>query len=721
LPTKEKVRTFQFLKEIAAGGFGSVYLTKISHPDGFSRLTAVKLMHRRWSDNEEISRRMRDEARLLGWLRHRNIVDVVDLTSLDGRTAIIMEYLEAVDLKQIIRACKESGERFPLQAVFQIMQAASSALDAAYNRPPYAGEKPLCVIHRDIKPSNIMVDDSGHVKVLDFGVARADFAERESQTRELQFGSVDYMPPERLLFEPESPGSDVYSLASTGFEMMCLEKFGKAKGSPLKHEAYVAERIERLRAHLSLSGELGDAIAQLLSDCLSYESSDRPDAAQVVSRCRWLAREMGGLNLAEWSEINVPAMLNEASLEEPTSMNPLTGRTYKEDTVSYLGPPASISAETLQPPEDTVSDFDPRWASLRDAAASEMDPSGEELATEDSEVTSTEDGLGPSLSASLTLGGSESDFDDMDEVATTMIARPKKVEEEVEEEEVDEEEVDEEEVDEEEVDEEEFDEEESATRILSVDEIDAVSSASAEIRTAPANELEEEDGDGATMMLSDDTKNLLGGEALLGDRKPQPEEAPPGLAESPVSSGESIGSETILVHSGPTHRRSVTTGSVQISSTKRFLLSTMIFLGALGAGLGLGSALFYDELYGEGGVISTLFSSGESDSESDSKMALPGPIGGTEQAAADGEVSPEEPGATADEVVVRSLMEGTRKLIVRCGRDQFSGKTEVRFPVPDASECTVKAMTASSRMSVKIEVSSVGEIKCFSNGEKRCE
>ena len=50
------------------------------HPDGFSRIAAVKLLHRRWSENEEIARRMRDEARLLGWLRHRNIVDVVDLT-----------------------------------------------------------------------------------------------------------------------------------------------------------------------------------------------------------------------------------------------------------------------------------------------------------------------------------------------------------------------------------------------------------------------------------------------------------------------------------------------------------------------------------------------------------------------------------------------------------------------------------------------------------------
>jgi len=708
LAAKEKVRTFHFLKEIAAGGFGSVYLTKISHPDGFSRLTAVKLMHRRWSDNEEISRRMRDEARLLGWLRHRNIVDVVDLTSLDGRTAIIMEYLEAVDLKQIIRASKESGERFPLQAIFQIMQAASSALDAAFNRPPYAGEKPLCVIHRDIKPSNIMVDDSGHVKVLDFGVARADFAERESQTRELQFGSVDYMPPERLLFEPESPGSDVYSLASTGFEMMCLEKLGKAKGSPLKHEAFVAERIESLRTHLNLSGELGDAIVQLLSESLAYESSDRPSAAQVVSRCRWLAREVGGLSLAEWCETHVPAMLNEASLEESTSMNPLTGRTYKEDTVSYLGPPASTADETLQPPDETVAENDPRWESLRNAAAVELNPVEEELVVEKDEPTSTDDGLGPNLSGSITLGGSGDELDDMDDVATTMMARPKKV------------------------DEAETDyEEDCATRILSEPEIDAVSAASAEIRTSHEGELapepdlepdlETDEDDGSTMVLGDDNKNLLGGAVLLGDRKPQPEQAMPAKVEPPAESGASIGAETILVHSGPAHQRASTSGTVQVSSTKRFFLSALIFIVALAAGLGLGSMLFYDELYGEKGVLSTLFSSDEGPAGTSQDVEPLGPIGGTEDnGSAVGKPDEEQPVA-ADEIVVRALADGTRKLVVRCGKEQFTGKTEVRFSQPTESSCTVNAKTASSRLSAKITVSAPGEFNCFSGGEMRCE
>ncbi|MEC7241514.1 MAG: serine/threonine-protein kinase [Myxococcota bacterium] len=784
----EKSREFQFLKEIAAGGFGSVYLTKISHPDGFSRLTAVKLLHRRWSDNEEISRRMRDEARLLGWLRHRHIVDVVDLTSLDGRTAIIMEYLEAVDLKQVIRASMESGERVPQRACFQIMMAAASALDAAFNRPPYAGEKPLRVIHRDIKPSNIMVDDSGHVKVLDFGVARADFAERESHTRELQFGSIDYMPPERLMFEPESPGSDVYSLGATIYELLGNEKLGKAKGSPVKHEAFVAERIEGLRERAGLQGPVGDTIAELIRETLQYEPSERPGAAQVMSRCRLLGREIPGLGLSEWAESRVPILLNEASLEEPTSMNPLTGRTFFEDSVGYLGPPAKTQDLEMPVAEGTVSDDDPRWELLRAAAAAEVgvglgtkstadetralaedekpgnrwpedpaqpsevdvpepqvesEPGDEE--EKDETVTTTDEGLGFSLSARMTLGGktTEEDEEDYDEAATTMMPIPQRV--------------DEDELDatamfegppianeppEPQVDEPEFEElDDGATRILTLEEDAAVSQASAQLRkdeeaAVPAAAAEEnnagdlgEDLGGATMMLSDDTANLLGSEAVLGRSGPLEESLPDA---PPMMENSSLGAETILSHSGGGQSiGGAPTGTETVSTGKRVMVSLLIFLLALGAGLGLGSALFYEELYGENGALTKLLAGETSGTSVEaSEVVLPGPLGGPPADAEAPIQAPAELGTPADEsraadegmLTVVSLAEGTKSLVVRCeGRKQYKGDAEVSFVLGSHQACTITAVTSDQRLRVKATALQPGTLRCFSAGAQTCE
>ncbi len=209
MTSRETARRFHFIRQVATGGFGTVFLCKVMHADGFSRIVAVKLLNAQWSDNEEVTSRIRDEARLLGLLRHRHIVEVLDLTSIDGRTAVVMEYLEAVDLRFLSAALKEAGQMMPPRVALEAVSQVSSALDAAYNRPPMAGDKPLRVIHRDIKPSNIMLDAHGVAKVLDFGVAQSEIESREANTQELQFGSVEYMAPERLFFEPETPASDV--------------------------------------------------------------------------------------------------------------------------------------------------------------------------------------------------------------------------------------------------------------------------------------------------------------------------------------------------------------------------------------------------------------------------------------------------------------------------------------------------------------------------------
>ena len=309
MATRESSRRFHFIKEIASGGFGSVYLAKVMHADGFSRLAAIKLLHQRWSENAEIAQRMRDEARLLGWLRHRNIVDVIDLTTIGGRVAVIMEYLEAIDFKQAITQTIDTNEQMPPRVALEAIAFVASALDAAYNRPPYQGEKPLRVIHRDIKPSNIMVDESGTVKVLDFGVARADFDHRESHTQELQFGSVDYMPPERLFFEPETPFSDVYSLGATLFELLALEKLGKAKGRPEKHAQFLTDRLVFLRTRCDLPGLSGDAVVTLIEQMCSYGHEGRPSAADTVQRCRAFARGFEGEGLGEWAERVLPPLL----------------------------------------------------------------------------------------------------------------------------------------------------------------------------------------------------------------------------------------------------------------------------------------------------------------------------------------------------------------------------------------------------------------------------
>ena len=371
----EAGRQFRFIRPIAAGGFGTVYLAKEEHSDGFSRVVAVKLLNAQWTDCEEIGGRIRDEARLLGLLRHRNIVDVYDLTSLDGRSAVVMEYLEAVDLRYLIKHLTRRGERIPVRVALEITAQVAHALDAAYNRPPMKGDKPLRVIHRDIKPSNIMLDAHGLPKVLDFGVAQSDIVSREANTQDLQFGSVDYMAPERLFFEPETPASDVYSLAATLFELITGERLGKAQGRASKHDAHLATRMSFLRGASTASPEVAAALEALLLHTLHFEHDQRPDAATFCQDARQLARRVNDEDLAMWCERVMPEVVD-AAQSRAEDAEELSNAVLTEDSV-VRELHTSEMPSVRDVPEPVTARESARAAALRRGALAELERSSD--------------------------------------------------------------------------------------------------------------------------------------------------------------------------------------------------------------------------------------------------------------------------------------------------------------------------------------------------------
>jgi len=320
-------RRFRIIKEIAEGGFGKVYLAEQISSDGFSRIVAVKLLHAKWSSHDEVVMRTRDEARLLGLIRHQHIVKVEDLTAIDGKCAIVMEYLEGVDLKWMMQFLKDREMLFPRAALFDITLAVASALDAAYNGTPLQGGDPLRVIHRDIKPSNVFVTVAGGVKVLDFGTARANFAEREAKTQALAFGSQGYMAPERMLGEEDTPAADIFSLGITLYELLTLESFGRIPPRPNKFAKKIDERV----AQIPLDGdpEWCEQVRDTLRLMMSYDPQERPSAAQLVEIMEILAQDAGDMGLRRYCRTLVAEA--KASLPELDTGDPLAGTIVDED------------------------------------------------------------------------------------------------------------------------------------------------------------------------------------------------------------------------------------------------------------------------------------------------------------------------------------------------------------------------------------------------------
>ena len=206
-------RRFELHERIGVGAFGEVYLATVKSTAGFSRKVALKLLHPARFGDDDATRRIRDEARVLGRLHHPNIVTVLDLVRLEHQWAVVMEYVEGADLERTLQALTRAGRAFPPAAALELVADVADALDAAYNAEGGRG-RPLRVVHRDIKPANIRLTPNGDVKILDFGIARGR-NRREAETGSYVIGTQRYMAPERIAGADYSFDSDVWSLGLT--------------------------------------------------------------------------------------------------------------------------------------------------------------------------------------------------------------------------------------------------------------------------------------------------------------------------------------------------------------------------------------------------------------------------------------------------------------------------------------------------------------------------
>jgi serine/threonine-protein kinase len=209
--------------ELARGGMATIY---IGHAVGSTRPLAIKKMDVHGSSPELITMFL-DELALAGSVKHRNIVDTVDVVSTDDDLCLVMEYVEGETVSKLVRACREQGIPIPVPIVAGIAAAALQALHAVHEAMDANG-KSLEIVHRDVSPQNIVVGIDGVTRLLDFGVAKAAVRLQQTRTGELK-GKVAYMAPEQLERHEVTKLTDLYAMAIVVWEMLAGKRLFEAE------------------------------------------------------------------------------------------------------------------------------------------------------------------------------------------------------------------------------------------------------------------------------------------------------------------------------------------------------------------------------------------------------------------------------------------------------------------------------------------------------------
>ncbi len=276
-----------------------MYRARLQGRTGFEKEVAIKILHAGAPGQEEFAARMRDEARVLALLRHRAIVGVEDLLQIGERTAIVMELIEGADLAAFLKLGPA-----PPRASVEIARDVAWALAAVHSAVDPATGEPMQLVHRDVKPANIRITPSGDVKVMDFGVARARFVDRESRTESLSFGSWGYMAPERF-DDHESAASDIYALGAVLFESIAGVRLKQLSVNPDKHRRALVGALQGAEVD-------SPPLLALIERMMSYEPEARPGAAEAASELRALAPSLPGAWLNDWAAATLPRLAREA-------------------------------------------------------------------------------------------------------------------------------------------------------------------------------------------------------------------------------------------------------------------------------------------------------------------------------------------------------------------------------------------------------------------------
>ncbi|ACY18598.1 serine/threonine protein kinase [Haliangium ochraceum DSM 14365] len=275
----EPSQKYQVLRRIGEGGMAEVFLAEMRCQPGYNKHVALKRVLPRLAGNDRFLRMFLDEARLGLLLNHANIVHVFDVGRAGEAYFIVMEYVNGVNLKELLKRQGAHATLLPVEMSAFIAVEICRALHYAHQLCDRAGN-PLRVVHHDVNPANVLLSVNGEIKVVDFGLSEAA-VHVEKTDPDIVRGKFGYLSPEAAYGMGADARSDVYATGIVLFEMLTGTRLFEGKSD---QEAIQMARAAKVPSPRERNPDIPPALEEVLYRSLARDPKERYQSSRAFAR-----------------------------------------------------------------------------------------------------------------------------------------------------------------------------------------------------------------------------------------------------------------------------------------------------------------------------------------------------------------------------------------------------------------------------------------------------
>ena len=258
------------------GGMAEVFRGVAESMEGFKKNVAIKRILPTLTKNDKFVAMFLDEARLSLHLQHANIVQVFDISKTpDNAYFLVMEFVDGCNLKALIERHKQKGKRLEIAHAIYMMMEACKALHYAHGLENPENGQPLNIVHRDVSPPNILLSKNGEVKLVDFGLAKAN-TQLEQTDQGVVKGKFSYLAPEAASGQPVDHRADVFAIGIILWELLTARRlfFGDTD-----YQTVELVRQAKIPSIAALNPEVEGELEQVVRKALARDPDERYQSA----------------------------------------------------------------------------------------------------------------------------------------------------------------------------------------------------------------------------------------------------------------------------------------------------------------------------------------------------------------------------------------------------------------------------------------------------------